>query len=145
MEAAHSIYSSVIVSALRYNCIVNLNLNQTQQKKLQSLERRANKILKTKTVSIKIEFDKQVVPLVRKCLDGDIGRNFNDYFAINQHRMNTRNKNILVKTPNVKLEFAKNSYFMGAKLYNFLPKEIRENNIDFKKQVKLFFTFYFFL
>ena len=78
--------------------------------------------------------------------DGDNCVNFNDYFAINQHKMNTRNKNILVKTPNVRLEFAKNSfYFVGAKIYKLpSPKEIIENNTDFKKQVKLFFTFDFF-
>ena len=145
MEAASSIYSSIIVSALRYNCIVNLNLNETQNKKLQSLERRANKILETETSSIKNQFNKQAVLLVRKCLEKELCSNFDNYFSLNKHRQNTRNNNILVKLPKVKLEFAKNSfYFMGAKLYNSLPSENRMNYIDFKKQIKLLFKFSYF-
>jgi len=141
MEAASSIYSSIIVSALRYNCIVNLNLNETQNKKLQSLERRAKKILRTEeTFSIKNQLNKQAVLLVRRCLEQNLCSNFNYYFSLGQHRQNTRNNNILVKLPKVKLEFAKNGfYFMGAKLYNSLPSEIRKNYIDFKKQIKLFY------
>ena len=140
LEAAFAVYSSVIVSALKYNCIAQLNLNQTQQKKLRSLECRANFMLKTKTTPIKNEIDKHAVLLVRKCLNGKVCEHFRDYFKIHEHRMNTRNNNILMQIPKVKLEFAKNSFFfLGAKLYNSLPKEIREINDGFKNKVKLFF------
>ena len=96
-----------------HKCLSNSGYVQYTDRLNVELERRANKILKTETVSIKNEFDKQAVLLVRKCLDGDICVNFNDYFAINQHRMNTRNKNILVKTPKVKSRICKKLVFIS--------------------------------
>lgn len=52
---------------------------------------------------------------------------FNEYFKINIHGKMTRNNNVLVKLPKVKLEFARNSFFyFGAHLYNSLPLEIRK-------------------
>ena len=138
-EAAKLVYSSVIVSALRNNCIVNLNLNQTQEQKLKSLERRADVLLKTKTVPIRNAIRKQAAQIVYKCLNGELCSNFQDYFELNQNKMNTRNNNISVRVPRVKLEFARNSfYFIGAKIYNELPREIRASD-NFKQQVKQHF------
>ena len=134
-ETAKLVYSSVMISALRNNCIVNLNLNQTKEQKLKSLERRANVLLKTKTVPIRNAIRKQAAQIVYKCLNGELCSNFQDYFELNQNKMNTRNNNISVRVPRVKLEFARNSfYFMGAKIYNELPREIRASD-NFKQQV----------
>ena len=107
-EAAKLVYSGVIVSALHNNCIVNLNLNQTQEQKLKSLERRAD-VLKTKTVPI------QAAQIVYKCLNGELCSNFQDYFELNQNKMNTRNNNISVRVPRVKLECEKFFLFYGGK------------------------------
>ena len=63
----------------------------------------------------------------------DVCKHFNDQFAINYHAKNTRNRNTL---PTVKFEFAKRSFkYMGAKLYNDLPLNIRAcaNDQNFKK------------
>lgn len=140
LEAARLLYTSVIVSAFKYNCILHLNLNETQKKKLQSLERQADTMLRTKTTPIMNVLNKQAVLTVRKCLDKTIAPSFQDYFSLRQHRVNTRNNNLLVNLPRVKLELAKGSfYFMGAKLYNSLPKNIRESKSAFKNQVKVFF------
>lgn len=140
LEAAFTLYLSVIVSALRYNCISQLDLNQSQQKKLRSLECRANFILKRKTTPIKNEIDTHAILLVHKCLNGEVCDSYKDYFKINEHRMNTRNNSALVKVPKVKLEIAKRGFFfMGAKLYNLLPRDIRECKDGFRKKVKLFF------
>ena len=68
--------------------------------------------------------------------NNNVCENFNDYFAINYHAKNTRNRNTLLKLPRVKLEFAKRSFkYMGAKLYNDLTLNIRayENDQHFKK------------
>ena len=63
-----------------------------------------------------------------------------DYFMINEHNVRTRNRNILTQIPKVKLEFAKNGFFfMGARLYNSLPKDIRESADDFENKVNSFF------
>ena len=69
-------------------------------------------------------------------MNDNVCENFNDYFAINYHAKNTRNRNELLKLPRVKLDFAKRSFkYMGAILYNDLPLNIRacENDQDFKK------------
>ena len=43
--------------------------------------------------------------------------------------------------PKVKLDFAKNGFFfMGARLYNSLPKDIRESSNDFENKVNSYFS-----
>ena len=80
----------------------------------------------------------------------NVCENFNDYFAINYHVKNTRNRNKLLKLPWVKLEFAKRSFkYMGAILYNDLPRNIRtcENDQNFRELFNdyVFKTFKLFL
>ena len=140
IKAANAVYTSAIIPALNYNCIIQLNLTQTQLKKLKSIEARASSILKSKTCNLKHEIDKHAILLVRKCLNGKVCTNFHDYFIINEHNARTRNRNILLRIPKVKLEFAKNGFFfMGARLYNSLPKAIRESGDDFENKVNIFF------
>lgn len=64
---------------------------------------------------------------------------FNDYFTLNNQRVNTRNQNLPIKVPSVKLELAKNPfYFMEAKIYNGLPKSVRRSD-NIKREVKPIF------
>ena len=93
--AANAVYTSAIMLSLIYNCIVQLNLTQTQLKKLKSTEARASSILKSKTCDLKHEIDKHAILLVRKCLNGTVCSNFKDYFMINEHNVRTRNRNTL--------------------------------------------------
>ena len=141
-EAAHLVYDSIIVSALKYNCIVNLNLNSSQQSRLKSLQRRAQSLFDKKTTLIMNTFNKQAVMLVKKCLCGNVVPAFAGYFKLRDSGVNTRNNRKSVDLPYVKLSFARNSfYFMGAKLFNSLPLSLRqEDSISpFKKQAKLHF------
>lgn len=138
-EATVAIYTSIILSALRYNCIVQLNLTSTQKEKLKNFETQADKIMAIKTVSIQNELYRYAIKLVRKCIEGNVCSNFQDYFKVNRHRKTTRNKDILLVLPKVRLEFAKSGFFaMGAKLYNLLPREIRLAEKDFNKKLKYF-------
>ena len=70
--------------------------------------------------------------MVYKVLMNDnVCENFNDYFAINYHAINTRNRNKLLKLPRVKLEFSKQWLIcMGAILYNDLLLNICPCEID---------------
>ncbi len=55
-----------------------------------------------------------------------------------QHGIETRNNKHLLKLPAIRTEYARKSfYFMGAKLYNELPLEIRkaENYRDYERQI----------
>ena len=139
-KAAKAVYKCVIIPALIYNCIVQLNLTRTQLKKLKSLEVRASSILKSKLYDLKNEVDRHAILLVRKCLNGKVCSDFKDYFKINEHNLGTRDRNILLQIPKVKLEIAKNGFFfMGAKLYNSLPIDIREITYGFENKVNSFF------
>ena len=113
------------MSALKYNCIVNLNLNSSQQSKLKSLQRRAESLLNIKTTPIINTFNKQAIMLVKKCLGGNVAPTFMEYFKLRDRGVNTRNNRISVELPSVEFSFARNSfYFMGAKLFNSLPLSI---------------------
>ena len=60
---------------------------------------------------------------------------------INEHNVRTRNRNILLQIPKVKIDFAKNGFFfMVARLYNSLPKDIRESANDFENKVNSYFS-----
>ena len=61
---------------------------------------------------------------------------------IRKHRIDTRNNGNLIKLPRVKIEFGKKSFkFQGAKIYNNLPIDLREEKdiAIFKRKIKLFF------
>ena len=57
----------------------------------------------------------------------EIGReSFDNYFHMISHSKGTRNNNISIKLPKIKLEVAKQGfYFGGAKLFNGLPLTMR--------------------
>jgi len=96
----------------------------------------------TKMVDTKNEITKQVCCFVRKCIDGNVCEDFANYFHVNEHEIGTRNKGHLITLPKVRLNVAKDSFFfMGSKVYNMLPLEIRkEKSFDkFKLQVKEFY------
>ena len=60
-------------------------------------------------------------------LDNDICENFQGYFELQQHKTQTRNSECLIRLPCIKIEYARKLfYFMGAKLYNELPLELRK-------------------
>ena len=118
-DAGKCIHQSVIIPEMIFNCISNLNLSQTQKKKLKSLDSRVSKIINRMNVSTLSVLNKHAVALVRKCIDGDVCSNFQNYFEMASHERLTRNTNFMLKIPRVKLEFDKQAfYFMGFKLYN---------------------------
>ena len=51
-------------------------------------------------------------------MEGNVCENFVNYFEINEHDKNTRNKNILLTVPKIKLELARSGFFsMGVISY----------------------------
>ena len=65
--------------------------------------------------------------MVKKCLDNNIfSNNFLGHFERLQHGKNTRNSNISVKIPKIKLKPTKKAFFYcGAIEFNKLPRDIR--------------------
>ena len=76
---------------------------------------------------------------VRKYIDKDICKVFEDHFIVQNHETDTRNAQNSVKVPLIKGEYARKSlYFTCAKIYNELPLKIRRitNSTEFKKRLK---------
>ena len=139
-DATKTVIKSYIQPSIMFNCLANLNLNNTQIKKLKSMSRRITSLSSTTIIDFNKEIKKHAATVVRKCIDKSVCENFQNYFKLRSHTMNTRNNNISIELPKCKLEFSKRSfYYMGAKIYNGLPKEIRESEGDnFYKVLKSF-------
>ena len=133
-----TLYQQMILPLLTYCGTLQLNYSNTQQKKLDSLHHRAlcmincNESVSSPHVLNRIH----ALMLVQECLRGDTCRNFKNYFEIAKHTKNTRNSGFLLKLPKLKLEFSRSSfYYMGATLFNGLPRSIRmiDDLEDFKR------------
>ena len=68
---------------------------------------------------------------VQDVLLGNVKPPLNNYFAVANTKANTRNKNLFVHVPKVKLEYGKRSIrFIRAKIFNDLPINIRKKYKD---------------
>ena len=134
-KATKCVYQSLIQPILRYNCLSFLSLSKTRESRLKSLDCRVNNMIpdiKSSTVDM---FRKHGVRMVHKCLTGDVCPAFVNYFNWNRHSKETRNRNLLLKVPNVKLEFTKTGfYFQGVRLFNSLPINVRKSGSDFSSR-----------
>ena len=131
IDAAHKIYEMVIVPIILYSTFLHAQPTSTQQRKLSSLEKRAKAMIggNRKLRSIEGRKKMRISKLVKRCLNGDVCSNLENYFEINSHEKNTRNKNKFLKLPEVKLEFARKSLkFQGARIYNELPLSVRNSD-----------------
>ena len=65
---------------------------------------------------------------MKKCLLKELNsETFDNYFIFQKHNKNTRNNNYSIRLPRVKLELARQSFYLyGGKLYNELPMGIRK-------------------
>ena len=136
-EATKHVYKSLIRSLLTYNCLTNLYFSNTQINKFKSLDKRTKHIVSDdfEVNSIDLIY-KHALKMVKKCIDGKLCENFENYFEKSVHDKVTRNNGYLQKVPKVKLEFAKHGfYFQGVKRFNSLPIKIRQIE-DFKEFLK---------
>lgn len=145
VQAAYKIYEMVIVPILMYSTMISLQLTATQLKKLNSFDNRANKIIggDVKLRKLESRMKMQACNVVKKCLDGKLCEQFENYFEINEHSKRTRNRNKLLKLPKIKLEFGRKSFrFQGAKIFNNLPLEIRgnQNATEFRRGLTAHFN-----
>ena len=133
-DSAMKIYVATIVPIMRYCLGLKLYLSTTQSSMLTSLERRASRIIGKKVNSIEHEMKKQALLMVWKCLnDIDICNDFKNYFERLNHNNITKNAENTLRLPKCRLEYLKRSfYFLGAKYFNDLPLEIR-NETSFSR------------
>ena len=112
-----------------------------QCEKFRSLENRASRIIYQSNQSkVPLLLNKNGIrcsTFIRKCLDNDVCDNFKNYFQLQEHSINTRNNRNILVIPKMRTEFGKKLFmYMGAKVYNELPLEIRKER-NFKKYVGL--------
>lgn len=141
-ESLIKIYKGILLPVLLYSCTTNLNLTNSQMSKLSSLDNRIAQITTKKQSSIENEIKKHSVILVKKCLNGEVCENFETFFTIRNHKVNTRNNGLMLQVPKVRLQLAKFGFrSMGVKFYNELPIEHRqaESSTTFRKLVTDYF------
>jgi hypothetical protein len=133
LPSAKVIYQGMIIPIWTYCGVLNLNLTTTQQDRLASFHKRALKIIFVDSVpdpnfpSAVEQKKKRTCVLVRKIMDSDICDPLSGHFIRNEHGRVTRNSGYLAILPKIKTEYALRSFhFMGAKVYNELPLEIRQ-------------------
>ena len=127
---AFQIFRTMVQPILLYGSSTN---NRSSTECINKIDRRASKIVnKREVVRHTINpttniIKRQACCLVKKCLLGETNNNtLCNYFEINNHEQNTRNRNALIRLPKVRLEIARNDFiFMGGKIYNTLPVEMR--------------------
>ena len=81
--------------------------------------------------------------LVRKCRNKDICEHFQNCFTLIEHKKETRNNNCTLRLPSIKKEYARKSFlYMGAKVYNELPLDIRQTETfkEFVEKLKIHFV-----
>ena len=143
---ACKLYHSMIVPVVTYCGILNLKLTTGQSRKLAALHERAIRIIgmSSKECSVlspeKSNLKRSCV-LVHNILNNDICDSLQSHITTHEHIKTTRNNKCLATLPRIKTEYArKGFYYMGAKLYNDLPIDVRtaENKKDFIEKLDLF-------
>ena len=125
---------------MTYSCTIWIPSNDTQWKKLQSLQRPANFIIKSTVTLIGSFLNHDICMLVKRCLQNEFNlATFNNYFEIFYHKMNTRNNNHSITFPRVKHELARQGFFFAGRiLYNSMPLELQQavDVLLFKRRLK---------
>ena len=73
-------FCGTILPCITYNCTVNMDLNLTQIKKLQTIDIFTTNVTGTRQPSVENEIKKRLIILVQKCVGKDTCKNFKDYF-----------------------------------------------------------------
>ena len=133
VHSANIAFHSLIVPLLCYCGILCLGAaTNSNIQRFERLKIRAANIISGKTsTNLKIPniinlWKKRACTIVSKVIQKDIDETFFNYFQPLEN--NTRNKGILMRLPKVKLENGRKSFrFMGTKIFNELPIEIRHH------------------
>ena len=100
--------------------------HDSQNAKYESLERRAIKVIGSNTIpKTRVVIESHICSLVQHCLHKNLGHEtFDSYFEVMKHSKNTRNNNLFLRLPAVKLEVAKHGFSYGeATLFKGLSLE----------------------
>ena len=147
-QAAKIVFNHMIIPMFTYCSLLKLSYNSSQLNQFKSLERRAKHVISgTERDSSKFDLNllniskRRICMFVHDVITGAVGELFTDYFELRKTRVNTRNNGNMVVLPKVKLEYGRRSVrYLGAKIFNELPLELRRKCLDkdFKKFLKVY-------
>ena len=133
-DAAQALYRTMILPISTYCGTLSVGLPDCTLKKIRGIENRGKNVVTSKigkNIELRIPsasslIKKRACTIVLNCLSNNICEMFDKYFEEMDHKHATRNNQISVTLPKVKLETGrKGLYFLGAKKFNGLPSEIR--------------------
>ena len=145
---AETIYCAMIEPVLMYCSPVLLGDERQICHKLQNLQERANKIVFGKTsrntwIPLKNRREIDAALVIFKCIH-DLSPLTSCFgFSLLNHGKNTQGNGLNLVLPKVKTESGKRTFaFQGAKLYNNLTRELKEERslLLFKSKLKLFYS-----
>ena len=97
---------SLIQPSIKYNSLTQLRFTNTPKEKLSRFDTPAENIIGNNfNVNTENMTKKHAMKTVKKCINGQIRKNFINYFGINDHNKATRNHKYLLKVPKIRLEF----------------------------------------
>ena len=134
----------LIVPLFTYCYLLKPVFNQTQTNRIKSFEHRIQEIIAAgKPLNCNVNIldcgKRRICEFAQDVLLRNVKPPINDYFTVAYTKANTRKKNLFVHVPKVKLEYGKQSIrFMGAKIFNDLPINIRKKcrDTNFKDLLK---------
>ena len=111
-KSAELIYKSMILPIPTHSSAIKTSINDSQNAKYESLERRASKVIGSNTIpKTRVVIESQICSLVQHCLHKNLGHEtFDSYFEVMKHSKHTRNNNFSLRLPAVKLEVAKQGF-----------------------------------
>ena len=132
-NCAGAIYQSMILPIFTYCGTLRLKNCETQKNKIASFHRRAMQLVQPEKPILSPDTSNKIhsLLLLHKCVHNDVCSNFKGYFEINTNSKTTRNSGFCLKVGKLKREYARSSfYYMGASLFNDLPRCIRMSSIN---------------
>ena len=139
----------MILPTFTYCGVLQLKLTTTQSNRLASFYDHSLKVIQGNAsaqsdIPSVINANKiRACKLVSKCTDREASDIFRGNFEVQEHATKTRNNQCSLKLPRIKTEYGPKPFrFMGAKIYNELPIDIRktESFSDYNKLLKKHFS-----
>jgi len=101
----------MILPILTYSSTIKTTFTATQSNKFATLERQAAKIIGKPVINSVELINTQIQSLVIKCINKETGHEvFDNYFEVKRHCKSTRNNELLLNLPTIKLEILRPSF-----------------------------------
>ena len=113
VEAARSIYMSMVIPLFTNCSLIMGNTNNTYKKRIEAFEARANRLIYgnqlTNLPSIEFMLKKKICMYVFNCLHENVFDPMKAYFDVLENK--TRNNGKLIRVPKIKLQSTKKSFY----------------------------------